>query len=637
MRRGDSLRGRPSTGPAAGGEVLVEPNRIGRPWVLSAGESVFKLYDLRHFDPIERQRVLAEAETAVALSDLDGVVATRRVDIADEWLEIEMERLGETVADHLASVAQGSKPALPPEVWARLIEEVARTLGTIHGRGLIHRDVKPANLMFSQAGDRLLVADFSIASRRPRRRDDGEVGDRAGTDRYIAPELFRGRIGPAADQYALGVTAGEILGERASPAAREVLLRATEQDPAERYPTTADFGVALRAATDDRAPRRLSTRMQRVSPAWRQAWGTGAAGFVVAYAGLVALRPPELGWAAGLVVPLLFAAALSVLARLFAGKRRRRSQPRLRFADWPWLPVAIWAALAVVLVPLAEVDRGLYVRATLFFGVGAIWVSASLGSLPRDAGAWAIRIVRRWEEWRERRRGGRLRRWGARALALGGLALFSGLPAVVADLAPGGGGGATPAKRFGPLLAVANLRAQSLSGDGRGLCAHTRIPPAEDVVPCGRWAPLAARRLRDDVAAGGPRFVPGELADVAVTYNVGSERQGAPNWLLRTAGRREYLGTMTRENRAGTISQVAITRRPPSDELLSDQRAYWSYELVFRQGEWAVTSLWACDSDAASERCANLVTRPRRRHADRGTRPPAHPQARRSAYRVPAR
>jgi len=183
---------------------------------------------------------------AVALSDLDGVVTTYGFEQADGWLAIEMERLGETLADYLQAVEERTRVPLSPGSCGALIESVADTLGEVHRRRLMHRDIKPANLIFDRSGHRLLVADFSLAKRRPRR--GGGAAGVAGTRSYIAPEVFRGQIGPAADQYGLGVTAGEMLGGSVTAAAQPVLLRATEQDPGDRYPSIADFGLALRAA-----------------------------------------------------------------------------------------------------------------------------------------------------------------------------------------------------------------------------------------------------------------------------------------------------------------------------------------------------------------------------------------------------
>lgn len=350
-----SAPARPIAGPLAALEgeieVLAEPGTPRRPWVIARGERVFKAYDLSHFDATDRARLLAEAKTALALSDLDGVVTTYGFEVEEGWLVIEMERLGENLGDYLQAVAAGTRPPLETARWGALFETVARTLDEIHRRRQLHRDVKPANLIFDRDGERLLVADFSVAIRRPRGAREKKAG-LAGTRRYIAPEVMRGRVGPAADQYGLGVTAGDALGKAVPPAAKPVLLRATEQNPEDRYGSIADFGLALRSALDETAPRRVSSRLQRVSVGWRQTWAVEAAAFAGAYGLLLWRRPPALGWEDGLVLPLLAAAFAMLAARMLFPLRGGRSQPRLAIADRGWFPVLLFGIAIAAFAPL---------------------------------------------------------------------------------------------------------------------------------------------------------------------------------------------------------------------------------------------------------------------------------------------
>jgi Flp pilus assembly protein TadD len=114
---------------------------------------------------------------------------------------------------------------LPLADGLRLGRAVADALRAAHGRGLLHRDIKPPNVLMSQDGS-AKVADFGLAFRTADTTSgDGSCRGRvrpAGTPPYVAPEVTEGALPtPAADQYAFGVTFHEILtGERPFPADR---------------------------------------------------------------------------------------------------------------------------------------------------------------------------------------------------------------------------------------------------------------------------------------------------------------------------------------------------------------------------------------------------------------------------------
>ena len=105
---------------------------------------------------------------------------------------------GETLADRLRRVGP-----LPADAIRRIGREVGWALSYAHERGVVHRDVKPENILLEQGTDRALIADFGIAFR------DGVMssGEVAGTARFMAPEQARGEpLDGRADLYALGVT-----------------------------------------------------------------------------------------------------------------------------------------------------------------------------------------------------------------------------------------------------------------------------------------------------------------------------------------------------------------------------------------------------------------------------------------------
>ncbi len=157
-----------------------------------------------------------------------------------------------------------------------VIGQVADALQYTHDRGVVHRDVKPGNVLIriEPSGHwHALLADFGIARTQETTSQQTQV---TGTFAYMAPEQFGGKFSPASDQYALGVMAFQLLGGRtpfegdiatmthghmyeqppslralnsAVPESVErVIDRTLAKEPAQRYPSVADFSQALREA-----------------------------------------------------------------------------------------------------------------------------------------------------------------------------------------------------------------------------------------------------------------------------------------------------------------------------------------------------------------------------------------------------
>jgi serine/threonine protein kinase len=115
---------------------------------------------------------------------------------------------GITLADRLRSVGRlGVRETL------RVLIQIADALVAVHGAGVVHRDVKPANVMLSSR-ERVVLVDFGVMLPEVNLDDDAQLWA-AGTPEYMAPEAIRGRVargeGYLLDLYALGVTAYELL------------------------------------------------------------------------------------------------------------------------------------------------------------------------------------------------------------------------------------------------------------------------------------------------------------------------------------------------------------------------------------------------------------------------------------------
>jgi serine/threonine protein kinase len=159
-----------------------------------------------------------------------------------------------------------------PLTWqsaARYVADVGEGLLAVHARGLIHRDVKPANILWDPARDEAVLTDFGVSARL------AETGTRAGTPVYMPPEAFAGILTPSQDVYGLaaslfwlvtgsfpfpGPAVADIVAQvqrglpdpdsrcAALPATVERLLRDGLAADPERRPSLRDFIAALRGA-----------------------------------------------------------------------------------------------------------------------------------------------------------------------------------------------------------------------------------------------------------------------------------------------------------------------------------------------------------------------------------------------------
>jgi tRNA A-37 threonylcarbamoyl transferase component Bud32 len=195
-------------------------------------EVAVKLFRIGPVDHGERARAEAEIHVLAGLRSPNLVTLfDAALDTADGDSFLVMELVpGSDLATRLR------EGPLDPVTTARVGAQVAEGLAAVHAQGIVHRDVKPANVLLEQDGEHVKLADFGIALLRDAARVTG-TGTVIGTAAYLAPEQVLGQpVTGEADVYALGLMLLEALtGKQAFPgsaveAATARLARAPEID-----------------------------------------------------------------------------------------------------------------------------------------------------------------------------------------------------------------------------------------------------------------------------------------------------------------------------------------------------------------------------------------------------------------------
>ncbi len=175
-------------------------------------------------------RFRREARTAAQLEH-PHVLPIYGFGVEDGVAYIEMPYLsGGTLASRLEG---GGAP--PPETVCQWVDDLASALDAAHARGIIHRDLKTANVLFDQSG-RIVLADFGLAKSMADSSGLTAAGTLMGTPMYLSPEQAKGEtLTPRSDQFSLGVLAFRMLagqfpwGRNAAPAV--VMMRIVGQAP----------------------------------------------------------------------------------------------------------------------------------------------------------------------------------------------------------------------------------------------------------------------------------------------------------------------------------------------------------------------------------------------------------------------
>ena len=381
-----------------------------------------------------RERFRREARTAARLTHPNVVPLHTFGEVAGTMYYVMGYVPGHSLAARLAS--EGPLPELEAK---RLLAEIAGALAYAHQQGVVHRDIKPDNILLEEGSGRPLLTDFGIAKAVAGEESLTSTGSIIGTPSYMSPEQAsgKGEVDARSDLYSLGVMAYAMLAGRlpfqgktsaevilqhmtrapaplasvaplVSATLAAAVMRCLEKDPAARWAQAGDLVAALRSQTDD--PDALPNELEHVDGGGLQLSSFLCYGLLIAVWGMyfgrlvpqyVGVRPFSFGPGPYFFAILIVAMSVVIAApsaRAIALCRRRGFSwseiVRAAFRQpvgWPLFyprslrrPSNVWDRLPAP----ARITRSVWTTAFVVFALALppfLWAGAYSGDFPRAA------------------------------------------------------------------------------------------------------------------------------------------------------------------------------------------------------------------------------------------------------------